>query len=147
MNPVVHFEMPTHDRDRMSTFYSQAFGWKIRKLGEEMGNYTLVQTAEADDQGMPTRPGTINGGFYPVKDEVPKQTPSLVIGVDDINQSMETITRAGGEVIGHPVEIPGYGHYVSFYDTEGNRLSIMEPTPENKQKAQHQSADFQESRH
>ena len=29
VDPVVHFEMPTDDRKRMSKFYSSAFGWKM----------------------------------------------------------------------------------------------------------------------
>ena len=38
MNPVVHFEMPAVDSQRMSDFYSKAFGWETQMLGEEMGN-------------------------------------------------------------------------------------------------------------
>ena len=47
---------------------------------------------------------------------------------------MSKINKAGGEVIGEPMEIPGFGMYVSFYDTERNRVSIMEPTMEMKEK-------------
>ncbi len=31
-------------------------------------------------------------------------------------------------VLGEPVEIPGIGHYVSFTDTEGNRVSLLQPS-------------------
>ena len=48
---------------------------------------------------------------------------------------MNKIIKAGGKVLGAPMEIPGFGMYVSFYDTEGNRVSIMEPTMEMKEKA------------
>ncbi len=37
MNPVVHFEMPYRDRDRAARFYTEAFGWKIDKLGARNG--------------------------------------------------------------------------------------------------------------
>jgi predicted enzyme related to lactoylglutathione lyase len=57
----------------------------------------------------------------------PAQYPSVVIAVDDINKSMKKITASGGKVLGKPMEIPEFGMYVSFYDTEGNRVSIMEP--------------------
>jgi predicted enzyme related to lactoylglutathione lyase len=33
------------------------------------------------------------------------------------------------------MEIPGFGMYVSFFDTEGNRVSMMEPLPEMKARA------------
>lgn len=39
MCPVVHFEMPSEDRQRMAKFYENAFGWQTRMLGQEMGNY------------------------------------------------------------------------------------------------------------
>jgi len=40
---------------------------------------------------------------------------------------MNKVAKAGGKVIGEPMEIPGVGMYVSFFDTEGNRVSIMQP--------------------
>jgi predicted enzyme related to lactoylglutathione lyase len=127
MNPVVHFEMPAEDRTRMADFYNKTFGWKMNMMGEDMGNYTLVTTTETDEKGMPKNPGAINGGFYPKNPESPAQYPSVVIAVDDISDAMKKITDAGGEILGEPMEIPGYGLYVSFYDTEGNRVSIMAP--------------------
>lgn len=130
MNPVVHFEMPSEDRERMADFYSKAFGWQTQLLGEEMGNYTLVTTGETDKDGMLKNPGNINGGFYPKKKDDPAQYPSIVIAVDDIKESMKNITELGGKVLGEPVEIKGTGMYVSFFDTEGNRVSILQPTRE-----------------
>ena len=127
MNPVVHFEMPAEDRNRMAVFYNQAFGWKTQMLGEDMGNYVVVTTTETDDKGMIKKPGAINGGFYPKNDETPDQFPSLVIGVDDIREAMDKIIDAGGKLLGEPMDIPGHGLYVSFYDTEGNRISIIQP--------------------
>jgi uncharacterized protein len=128
MNPVVHFELPAEDRNRMADFYTRAFGWKTQLLGEDMGNYVLATTTEIDDQGMPKNPGAINGGFY-VKDAgMQAESPSIVIGVDDINAAMKNVTEAGGRIFGEPSDIPGYGTYVSFFDTEGNRIGIMQPS-------------------
>ena len=128
MNPVVHFEMPAQDRNRMAVFYAKAFGWKTQMLGEDMGNYVVVTTTETDENGMIRTPGAINGGFYPKNDEVPDQCPSLVIGVDDIHEAMDNIMGAGGKLLGEPMNIPGHGLYVSFYDTEGNRVSVIQPS-------------------
>jgi len=128
MNPVVHFEMASEDAQRMADFYSNAFGWQMHMLGEDMGNYTLVTTGETDKNGMPKNLGTINGGFYPKKPDEPAQYPNVVIAVDDIKESMKNIAESGGRILGEPVDIPGYGTYVSFYDTEGNRVSIIEPS-------------------
>ncbi len=133
-DPVVHFEMPAEDRKRMSKFYNKAFGWQTQMLGEDMGNYVLATTTEITKNGMPKKKGAINGGFYEKTKDTPAAYPSVVISVDNIKKSMNKITKAGGSVIGEPMEIPGFGTYVSFFDTEGNRVSIMEPTMEMKEK-------------
>lgn len=131
MNPVVHFEMPYDDQARMATFYEQAFGWRTEALGKEAGSYVIATTTETDE-GRPKTPGAINGGFFPKKADWPAQHPSVVIAVDDINASMEQVRRAGGSVLGEPMEIPGVGSYVSFIDTEGNRVSMLQPLPRAK---------------
>jgi hypothetical protein len=129
MDAVVHFEMPATDRQRMADFYTKTFGWKTQMFGPEMGDYVTVQTTETDANGMVQTPGAINGGFYPKKDDWPAQYPSVVIAVDDLRASMQKVTDAGGQVLGEPMEIPGIGQYVSFFDTEGNRVSMLQPLP------------------
>lgn len=126
MHPVVHFEMPAEDSARMSAFYEKVFGWKTQRLGPEMGDYVLVTTAESDVKpGAPA--GAINGGFFPKKPDWPAQYPSVVIAVDDIDAAITRVGRQGGEVLGEPMEIPGIGRYVSFFDTEHNRVSMLQP--------------------
>jgi len=128
MNPVVHFEMPYDNQDRLIDFYSKVFGWQMNKTSEEMGNYVTAYTAETDENRMVKTPGTINGGFFPKKPDWPAQYPSVVISVNDIKGAIKNIQDAGGNVLGEPMEIPGIGKYVSFTDTEGNRVSILEPS-------------------
>ena len=128
MNPVVHFEMPAEDRNRMAKFYTKAFGWQTQMLGPEMNEYVLVTTTEPGENGRPKNPGAINGGFYKKSADMPAQYPSVVIAVGDIKEAMKKVTEAGGKVLGEPMEIPGYGLYISFFDTEGNRVSMMQPT-------------------
>lgn len=127
MDPVVHFEMPYEDRDRMVQFYESAFGWKAQKLGPEMGNYVIVTTANADVKPDAPR-GSINGGFWEKRADWPAQVPAIVIGVGDIRGTMEKILRAGGKILGDPMQIPSVGEYVSFLDTEGNRASLLQPS-------------------
>ena len=130
MNPVVHFEMPYDNRKRMAKFYESAFGWQTQMLGEDMGNYVLATTTETGESG-PKKPGAINGGFFPKNPDWPAQHPSIVIAVDNIKESVKKVTDAGGKVLGDPMEIPGVGQYVSFTDTEGNRVSMLQPIPRN----------------
>ena len=128
MNPVVHFEMPYDDRARMAKFYTKAFGWEMQQFGAEMGDYCVATTTESKD-GRPTQPGHINGGFFARKPDRPAQVPSVVIGVGDIRAAMAQVAAAGGQLLGEPMDIPGVGAYVSFNDTEGNRVSMLQPLP------------------
>ncbi len=126
MNPVVHFEMPYDDADRLSSFYEKAFGWKMNKTGEQMGNYVLAQTTETDENNMVQKPGTINGGFFPKTIGMPV-LPSVVIQVPDLKASIDKVTASGGKIHGEPMDIPGIGNYVAFMDTEGNHVGMLQP--------------------
>jgi predicted enzyme related to lactoylglutathione lyase len=128
--------MPAEDRKRIAKFYTTAFGWKTQMLGKEMGNYVLASTTnDVDKTGKPRQRGIIGGGFFEKDETKPAQYPSVVIAVDDINKSMKKVAASGGKVLGKPMEIPGFGMYVSFYDTEGNRVSMMEPVQQMKAKS------------
>ncbi len=129
MNSVVHFEMPAKDKKRVADFYTNAFGWNMKQMGPEMGDYVLAGTTETDENGMIKTPGAINGGFYAYKDEPGFQYPSVVVAVDDLKESIERVKKEGGEVVGEPMEIPGIGHFVSIIDTEGNRVGVLQPNP------------------
>ncbi len=136
-NPVVHFEMGYEDKDRMVKFYQTVFGWKAQPMGPEMGNYVVAQTTETDANGMVKTPGAINGGFYAKTDSPDSQAPSVVISVDDIKAAIEEVKKAGGQIMGgmtpdgqrtmEPTMIPGVGLWISFRDTEGNRVSMLQP--------------------
>jgi predicted enzyme related to lactoylglutathione lyase len=129
MDPVVHFEMPYDDPKRVAAFYASAFGWETSTPSGDFGGYVLATTTEMGEGGRPRDTGAINGGFYPKKPDWPAQYPSVVIAVVDIKESMKKVAKAGGKVLGEPNEIPGIGLYVSFYDTEGNRVAILQPNP------------------
>lgn len=139
MNPVTHFEMGYNDRERMKAFYEKAFNWKMQQLGADMGNYVVAHTAETDEQGMVKTPGTINGGFYQKTEDPRSQAPSVVIAVADIHAAMEAVQANGGTILGamnetggvsmEPMMIPGVGLWISIQDTEGNRVSMLQPLP------------------
>lgn len=137
MNPVVHFEMGYEDRARMAKFYETVFGWKTQQTGPEMGNYVVAHTTETDEDGMVQTKGAINGGFYQKTDDPSTQAPSVVVSVDDIQAAIKAVEAAGGKLLGgmdekgehtlEPQMIPGVGLWTSVMDTEGNRLSILQP--------------------
>lgn len=89
----------------------------------------MAQTTETDDKGMIQKPRAINGGFYKRPEDELGQRPSVVISVENIEEAMKKVTESGGKLLGEPMEIPGVGKYAGFMDTEGNRVSILQPLP------------------
>lgn len=130
MNPVVHFEMPAKDRNRVKKFYESVFSWKMQQLGSEMDNYILAHTTETDKNGTVKTPGAINGGFWETQD---KAYPHIVISVDNLETSIEKVKKGGGKILGGHLgpdtidTIPGVGRYISFEDSEGNNVGMLEP--------------------
>jgi hypothetical protein len=59
MNPVVHFELPYDDRERIARFYRSAFGWQLEMLGEEMGNYVRPRPGATPSRTRRRAPSTV----------------------------------------------------------------------------------------
>jgi hypothetical protein len=125
INPVVHFEMPAKDKKRVAKFYKKAFGWKMEHLGKKMGDYVLATTTPLAKNGMPKNPGAINGGFY--KRGKDGTVPHLVIAVDDLADHIDVVIKAGGTIVGEPMDIPGIGKFVMFKDSEDNKVGMLQP--------------------
>ena len=124
-NRIVHFEIEATDRERASRFYTDAFGWQMQQMGEDMGGYVVVTT------GDPKEPGGINGGIFvaPAGHAKELNAYSCVVGVDDVRDASARVARAGGQVFGEPMDIPGIGIYVRCKDTEGNFFTMLQPLP------------------
>lgn len=124
-NRVVHFEIEAQDKERAKKFYSNAFGWEMEQMGDDMGNYVVVKT------GDPKEPGGINGGIFtsPAGGER-LNAYSCVISVENIDEAMKKVKSAGGQVMGEKMDIPTVGTYVKCKDTEGNNFSLLQPSPD-----------------
>jgi uncharacterized protein len=126
-NPVVHFEMPAEDKARVKKFYEEVFGWEMRQLGPEMGDYIIAMTTQTDEKGEAVTPVAINGGFY--QKGQGGETPRVVVAVEDMQKAIEMVKNAGGQVMGEPMDIPNIGKFVLVTDTEGNTVGMLEPAP------------------
>jgi uncharacterized protein len=124
-NRIVHFEIEAVDRERAKNFYTQAFGWQMQQMGEEMGNYVVVTT------GDPKEPGGINGGIFVPMPGSSKELNaySCVVGVENIDEAMAKVRSAGGQVMGDKMDIPTVGIYARCKDTEGNIFTMLQPAP------------------
>lgn len=128
MDPVVHFEIPTENKKRIISFYSKVFGWKSVNMGSAMKGYVNVTTTKSDPKtAIPLTPGKINGGIYLKTKDPYSYHLSIVISVNDLEKSIEKVKAAGGRIHGEITNIPKVGKFVSFIDTEGNHLSMLQP--------------------
>jgi len=118
--------MPYENSERVKAFYENVFGWKMNLFWPEMGNYITAFTSETDEHNMVKTPWTINWGFYEKMPKIPTE-PSVVIAVENIKEAISEVKKAWGEVVGAPIDIPWVWAYVSFFDTEGNKVSILQP--------------------
>jgi uncharacterized protein len=133
MNRVVHFEIHAKNLDRTQKFYQEVFGWTITDMGPQMGNYRVVETGQntTDSQW-----NGINGGITPRHGEAPiggEPVNAFVctIEVENIDETLEKITKAGGTVALEKMEVPGVGLLAYRKDPEGNIFGVLQPFKQN----------------
>ena len=122
MNSVIHFEVPFDDESRATKFYGDIFGWQLQSIPEM--SYVMASTTESDDKGLPKNPGAINGGMTKRGGMV--NAVNIVIGVDDIDGTLEKIKTKGGSVVQAKMPVGDMGFAAYFKDTEGNVLGIWQ---------------------
>lgn len=126
MAGVVHFEIPTDDKERANTFYQSAFGWNLVPM--QGMDYTSAITTPSDEQtGLPNAPGAINGALFPRTENL--RTPVITIDVEDLDAALAQVESAGGSVAQAKDAVPGMGYFAYFKDTEGNLLGLWQTDP------------------
>lgn len=116
MPRIVHFEITADNPDRAGKFYSQVFGWEIKKWEGPM-DYWMIMT------GDQSKPG-INGGM--LKRTEQGGTNCNTIDVPSADEFIRKITAAGGTIVLPKMAVPGVGWLAYFKDTEGNVSGIMQ---------------------
>ncbi len=129
MNRVVHFEIHAIDLDKMQKFYEEVFGWTIKDMGPQMGNYRLVDTGK--DSPEATWPG-INGGITPRKGDAPSNGQPVnafvcTMSVENIDTAIEKVMKAGGSMALEKMEVPSVGWLAYCKDPEGNIFGMLQP--------------------
>ena len=75
--------------------------------------------------GIVKEDGVINGGFYPASKS--SKSTHLIISVDNLEKHIAVVKKAGGKILGKPMDIPGIGKFVMLTDLERNRVGMLEP--------------------
>ena len=109
-NPVVHFEIMGGDGEKLKSFYSDLFGWKIDSNNPQ--NYGMVDT-QAE--------GSINGG---VGDGENFSGTRVYIAVPDLQETLDKVEAAGGKTLLPPQELPMVTLAI-FEDPAGNQVGLV----------------------
>lgn len=124
MDAVVHFEIPAEDMERAKKFYKAVFGWSMTDMDMPQMKYSMVQTTETDKEGMPKKPGAINGG---IRSKMQKRdSPTVVVDVKSIEEALKKIKANGGKALTEKMTVGDMGFYMICMDCEGNQIGIWE---------------------
>ncbi|NVK33678.1 MAG: VOC family protein [Rhodobacteraceae bacterium] len=114
-NFIVWFEIPVTDFDKSIAFYNTVF--KTELTVQDMGPNPIAM--------FPVKEGGRSGHLYPGK-PAPKGTgPTVHLNCPDtLEETMERLVDAGGEVVMDPIEIP-VGRFTYCLDPDGNSISLF----------------------
>jgi predicted enzyme related to lactoylglutathione lyase len=116
--PVVHFEIPADNPERLGRFYTDLFGWRVEKWPGPL-DYWLLYT-----RGQGQGPVAIDGGMY--RRELPDQRPVNYVHVHSAEEFSEKAKLLGGRVILPRTQVPGVGYVAILVDPEGNPIGLYE---------------------
>lgn len=116
MAKVVHFEIPAENPEKSVEFFSEVFGWKFHKWGNN--DYYLTESGPKDEPGIE---GAIMRWSHP------GQTIVNTIQVENIESAIEAIEKNEGEIVVPLQAIPGVGKHCYFKDPSGFIHGVLEP--------------------
>jgi predicted enzyme related to lactoylglutathione lyase len=124
MGRPVHFEIHASDIERVREFYEQVFGWGFQQYGDVP--YWVVITGEDDQPG-------INGGLLPRRGAAPEPGAPVnafvvTVAVDDLDATLETALKLGGEIRLPKDHMEGIGWLAYLADPDGNLFGALQPT-------------------
>lgn len=119
MPRFVHIDIAADNPERAAEFYRRAFGWVVTRLPGPMP-YWLVAVDPAD-------PTALGAGIGQRSEPWQRTVPT--IDVADADAAANTIVEAGGSIVIPKTAIPGVGQLVTFKDTEGNVMAVLEADP------------------
>jgi uncharacterized protein len=114
---ICYVEIPATDIETSSRFYSQVFGWKIRRRGD--GECAFDDTI-----------GGVSGAW--VLGRPPSREAGMLthVMVDSIDATLDKVLAAGGKLAQPKTPISPNGEaYATIFDPAGNLLGIYQEGP------------------
>src|SRR4051812_7249723 len=111
-------DLGTSDVPAAQVFYAAVFGWQASDLGEEFGHYAIC-----------TRDGQATPGLGPLMSDDQPVAWTTSLATDDLDKTLESVTRAGGRVVSPPMDIPGQGRMAVAVDPTGASFGLWQAAP------------------
>ncbi|GAC70585.1 hypothetical protein GS4_37_00120 [Gordonia soli NBRC 108243] len=109
---IDYLELTVTDLAAAQAFYAAAFGWTFNDYGPE---YAGIRNPAGSD--------VLEVGGLAAGESVTRGGPLVLLYSDDLDDSVEKVRAAGGEVVNGPYEFPG-GRRFHFTDPSGNELGV-----------------------
>ena len=109
---IDYVELTVPDLAEAQRFYAEAFGWEFNDYG---GQYAGIRDGSGGS-------GPEVGGLA-LGTEVRPGGPLVLLYSADLDQTLASVTSAGGRVVNGPYGFPG-GRRFHFRDTSGNELGV-----------------------
>lgn len=116
MGRIIHFEVTSDDARAAVEFYRQAFGWEADE-SPFLPDYFLTDTGGGSG---------INGAV--MSSRYREQSVILWIEVDNLDEKIAAVEKAGGTLAGEINEIPGQGRVCYVQDHQGTLFGFREAT-------------------
>ena len=115
---VVHFEIMGKDGDKLRSYYSQLFGWKID--ADNPMNYGMVSREEnVNSEGI-----GIGGGVGAMPEGAAGHV-TIYVEVPDVEASLAQAESLGGTRLMGPDQVPGGPEIGLFLDPEGHPVGVV----------------------
>lgn len=108
---IDYVELTVTDVEQAKRFYTEAFGWRFNDYGPE---YAGIQSPQGESEV---------GGLRREQEVRAGGGPFVLLYSADLDQSVEAVRNAGGQVVNGPYEFPG-GRRFHFTDPSGNELGV-----------------------
>ena len=118
-NPVVFWELATHDMERTIEFFREVFEWKI-EFNDRLGFYIIPETTPPNE--------ALDGGVFTLKRaKLPFLT--VFIQVENIEEKAKLIQEKGGFIVDQPSDIPGGSKICLFNEPSGVTFAMLQSKP------------------
>lgn len=122
MDKVEHFEIPADNPERALDFYKTVFDWELNPVPGV--DYIRLLTIRVDEKVISQRPFEVNGAI--VKRDAEIKGPVVTVSVDNMDDTLNRISKSGGIIIRGKTEFGTRGYTAYFKDSEGNMMGLWQ---------------------